>query len=168
MRNTGRTIVALITVLAACCLSAAPERGGAGDKAADKAGDKVGDKERIQGTWKYVSVLEQGREERMPEENRLVITADMLKMVYPGEERGFRYTIDPSKDPKEMDWIIEIDPGHPIRQLGIYSLEGDTLRICNTAAGKPRPTTFESKAGDFGGVWVLKRVAAPTSKRSGN
>jgi len=60
-----------------------------------------------------------------------------------------------------MDWIVETDPGHPIRQLAIYTLDGDTLKICSAAAGKPRPTRFESKPGDFGGLWILKRAAAP-------
>jgi uncharacterized protein (TIGR03067 family) len=118
------------------------------------------DRETIQGTWKFVSVLDQGKEQPWPDGNRLVITSDVLKIVYPKDDSmGWKYTIDPSKDPKEMDWLVEIDPGHPIRQLAIYSLEGDTLKICSTAAGKPRPTRFESKKGDFGGLWVLKRVA---------
>jgi len=124
------------------------------------------DKRTIQGTWKFVSVLDQGMEQQMPEGNRLVIASDSLKVVYPKDDpRGWKYTIDPSKDPKEMDWIVEIDPGHPIRQLAIYSLEVDTLKICSTAAGKPRPTKFESKKGDFGGLWVLKR-AAPSTKEA--
>ena len=100
----------------------------------------------------------------MPDGIRVVITSDMLKMVYPKETRGWKYTIDPSKDPKEMDWIVEIDPGHPIRQPAIYSLAGDTLKICHAAAGKPRPTKFESRKGDSGGVWVLKWVAPPVAQ----
>jgi uncharacterized protein (TIGR03067 family) len=123
------------------------------------------DGEKIQGTWKFASVLDQGAEQPWPDGNRLVITSDLMKIVYPKDDpMGWHYTIDPSKDPREMDWLAEETPGHPIRQLAIYSLDGDTLRICSTAAGKPRPTQFESKRGDFGGVWVLKRVTASTTK----
>ena len=43
---------------------------------------------------------------------------------------GWRYTIDPAKSPKEMDWIVEIDPGHPIRQLAIYSWTATRSKIC--------------------------------------
>jgi uncharacterized protein (TIGR03067 family) len=154
MRHFARTLVTLVTITSACYLSAAaPQKGGANDN------------ERIKGTWKFVSALDQGKEQPMPEGNRVVITSDVLKMVYPKDDSmGWKYTIDPSKAPKEMDWIVEIDPGHPIRQLAIYTLEGDTLKICSTAAGKPRPSKFESKKGDFGGVWVLKRVATPAAK----
>ena len=151
----ARAILTLAALTALFGMSAGPK-----DDAA-KA-----DKRTIQGTWKFVSVLDQGMEQQMPEGNRLVIASDSLKVVYPKDDpRGWKYTIDPSKDPKEMDWIVEIDPGHPIRQLAIYSLEGDTLKICSTAAGKPRPTKFESKKGDFGGLWVLKR-AAPSTKEA--
>ena len=121
------------------------------------------DKRTIQGTWKFVSVLDQGMEQQMPEGNRLVIASDSLKVVYPKDDpRGWKYTIDPSKDPKEMDWFVEETPGQSIHQPAIYVLEGATLKICSAAQGKPRPTKFESKRGDFGGLWVLKRVAPKT------
>jgi uncharacterized protein (TIGR03067 family) len=95
----------------------------------------------------------------------LVITSDVIKIVYSKDDpMGWKYTIEPSKKPKQMDWFVEEQPGHPIHQTAIYSLDGDTLKICSTAAGKSRPTRFESKKGDFGGLWVLKRVAPPTTK----
>jgi uncharacterized protein (TIGR03067 family) len=152
MSNFGRPLALLVAMVVANWLSAAPQQADSNDR------------DRIQGRWKFLSVLEQGEKQPMPEENRVVITPDLLKMVYPNEESGWKYTIDPSKNPKEMDWIVEIDPGHPIRQLAIYSLEGDTLTIASAAAGKPRPTTFESKKGDFGGVMVLRRDAEPVAR----
>src|SRR2546423_5574063 len=116
MERLGFLVVILAALL---CISAAP-----------KGNDAVADRQKIQGTWKFASVRDQGDEHPMPEGNRLVITADVMKIVYPKDDSmGWRYTLDPTKDPKEMDWIVEIDPGHPIRQLAIYSLEGDTLRI---------------------------------------
>ena len=138
---------AVLAVVSVCAVSAGPATRGAGDP------------ERIQGTWGFGSVVEQGKEQPMPKENRVVITPEVMKIVYPKDDpMGWRYTIDPAKSPKEMDWIVEIDPGHPIRQLAIYELDGDTLKICSAAAGKPRPTRFESKQGDFGGLWILKRT----------
>ena len=125
---------------------------------------KQDDLKNIQGTWQFVSMVVGGHEEQMPAENRLVITADLMKIVYPKDDpMGWKYTIDPSKDPREMDQYPEEDPGHPIHQKAIYSLDGDTLKINSAAAGKPRPTSFESKKGDFGGVWILKRVVTKPS-----
>jgi hypothetical protein len=57
-----------------------------------------------------------------------------------------------------MDTTHEIDPGKPIVQLAIYALDGDDLKLCLEAAGKPRPTRFESKKGDTTVMWVLKRA----------
>jgi uncharacterized protein (TIGR03067 family) len=45
--------------------------------------------------------------------------------------------------------------GH--RALGIYSVEGDKLRICWTERGKARPTEFATKPGSGFDLWVLKR-----------
>jgi uncharacterized protein (TIGR03067 family) len=154
MRETALTMLlaALFTAMAVCGMSAGP---------ATRGGD---DRDRIQGTWAFGSVIDQGKEQPMPKENRVVITPDTLKIVYPRDDpTGWRYTIDPTKSPKEMDWIVEIDPGRPIRQLAIYTLDGDTLKICSAAAGKPRPTRFESRKGDFGGLWILKRAAPPAT-----
>jgi hypothetical protein len=61
-----------------------------------------------------------------------------------------------------MDWFVEETPGQPIHQPAIYVLDGAKLKICSTAQGKPRPAKFGSKRGDFGGLWVLERVAQKT------
>ena len=64
-----------------------------------------------------------------------------------------------------MDWLPEVDPGHPILNPAIYTLDGDTLKIASSAQGKPRPKNFESKKGDFGGVWTLKREVLIAEKK---
>jgi uncharacterized protein (TIGR03067 family) len=155
-----RLILTLAAVSALFCAAAGPKEEAA-----------RADLDRIQGTWKLVSVLDQGREQPMPDGIRVVITSDALTTVYPkdgenkdGEKRGWKYTIDPSKNPKEMDWFVEETPGQTIHQPAIYVLDGATLKICSAAQGKPRPTKFESKRGDFGGLWVLERVAPKTKE----
>jgi uncharacterized protein (TIGR03067 family) len=136
---------------------------------ADRKEETNRDAERIRGTWAFVSNSVEGRDASFPADFRVVISADTIEVgseaAKPQDRTGFRYTLDSSKSPGEMEWLIELDPGHPIRQAAIYLLEGDTLKIASTAAGKPRPVDFVSRKGDFGGVWVLKRVApAPSTK----
>ena len=99
---------------------------------------------------------------KVPDDFRVVITADALSMN-PGKDADFsipkrKYTLDASKRLKAMDTSHELDPGKPIVQLAIYALDGDELKLCLARAGEPRPTKFESKAGDATVVWVLKRV----------
>lgn len=153
----ARLFPSLAVAAALICLSAAPQQ------AAPKP-----DSQAIRGTWKWVSVHEHGRKMPWPDSNRLVITSDFMNIVYPKKEdsMGWKYTIDPSKAPRQMDWFPEEEPGHPIHQMAIYSLEGDTLKIFSNAAGKPRPTQFQSKPGDWGDLWVLQRVITPRAVAS--
>jgi uncharacterized protein (TIGR03067 family) len=148
---------AMSLLLAALCICAA-----------DPGPPQKPDQERIRGTWQFVKMVSEGKEQEIPEGFRLVITAD--SMVTGKEDRegkgkdeerdrtAFKYTIDPGKSPRQMDWIIEIDPASPIRQMAIYSLENDTLKICSESAGRPRPGEFESRKGDTRTLWILKRM----------
>src|SRR5690242_5167415 len=82
---TSRTVLAagILAVMSICAMSAGP---------ATRAAD---DRERIQGTWGFVSVVDQGKEQPMPTANRVVITGDVMKIVYPKDDpMGWRYTID--------------------------------------------------------------------------
>jgi uncharacterized protein (TIGR03067 family) len=145
MRYLALGLLALVTT---CGVVAA-----AGDAA------ETPDAKSIQGTWEFVSIHDQGKQRDVPAGMRAIIKADALSFgVNKDDSMGCKYTIDPAKTPKQMDWFVEEDPGRPLHQPGIYKLEGDTLTVCMTAVGKPRPIKFESKAGDFAHLWVLKRV----------
>ena len=63
------------------------------------------------------------------------------------------YTTDPWQTPKTID--LKLSSGKT--QLGIYEVDGDVMKICFTAPGKPRPTDFQSKAGDHRTSAVWKR-----------
>ncbi len=71
-----------------------------------------------------------------------------------------RYTLDPKKDPAEID--ITANDGQPNRGVfaGIYKLDGDTLTMCVVVGppGTARPTRFESPAGSEARLVVFKRV----------
>ncbi len=55
------------------------------------------------------------------------------------------YEIDPSKSPRTIDFLIKKGGDAGKRQLGIYEVEGNTLRVCMAEPGsKKRPRTFEA------------------------
>src|SRR5262245_5526335 len=64
-------------------------------------------------------------------------------------ERG-KVVLKPSESPKTLDFVIKEsleDEDKGKTQLGIYELDGDTLRICVAKAGATeRPTSFRTKA----------------------
>jgi uncharacterized protein (TIGR03067 family) len=102
------------------------------------------EKEKLQGTWAAVSVVDNGRSES----TELLKT---LKLTIKGDKYIFRdgdwklsaaYKIDPTKKPKQMSITFEEGPKKGKTMLAIYSVEGDKLKICG---GDRRPTEFASK-----------------------
>lgn len=58
------------------------------------------------------------------------------------------YKIDASKTPRAIDLVITKGPDAGKRQLGIYEVDGDTLRVCLAEPGSgKRPRSFDTSAG---------------------
>lgn len=68
-------------------------------------------------------------------------------------------TIDPTKSPKEMDWVRSAGPDAGKTFRAIYEFTGpDEYRICFAPAGQDRPKTFTTKAGSGHTLHSWKRV----------
>jgi len=110
--------------------------------AAAVAEEKVkSDKDRLQGTWLPVSGEKNGK--KMPKEKyqdgKMVFAGNKVTLqVQAGEqEREGTFTLDPDKDPREIDFTF----GEQTHQ-GIYELKGTTLKVVFMERG--RPTEFAS------------------------
>jgi len=68
-----------------------------------------------------------------------------------------KFTLDPSKKPKSLDYQITGGANAGKTQLGIYELDGDTVKFCFSTPGTDRPTDFATKAGDGHTSSVWKR-----------
>jgi uncharacterized protein (TIGR03067 family) len=68
-----------------------------------------------------------------------------------------KFSIDPTKKPKAIDYMMIEGPTKGKTQLGIYELEGDTVKFCFAAPGKDRPAEFASKEGSQQTLSVWKR-----------
>src|SRR5687767_8590282 len=102
-----------------------------------------GNKDSIEGTWKIVSYLNSGKDVTEKSAKITFIFKDGKYLVKEGDKTLLQgtYKLDPSKSPKWID-IINPEIG---TFLGIYELEGDTLKICHgQPMGKERPTKFAS------------------------
>jgi uncharacterized protein (TIGR03067 family) len=134
----------------------------AGDKPQPKAAPS--DKDKLQGTWQMVSGEGEGMKEPAEFCKHFTYTfkGDGLRFrgdeTTPGADLEFSYTLDPKKTPKEIDLkLTKVPDNKGVRSVskGIYSLQGEELKLCYS--DEERPTKFETKPKDRTSLVVLKR-----------
>jgi uncharacterized protein (TIGR03067 family) len=109
------------------------------------------EQERLASTWDVVAVVIDG--EDTPVAGALkglhVVMTEDQRTVKAGTEVLAQgpYRIDPAARPREIDLTVTQGAfkGHVL--LGIYEVDGDTLRVCLALKGGPRPTEMASKSG---------------------
>jgi uncharacterized protein (TIGR03067 family) len=130
----------------------------AADNPQDPASKK--DLEGLQGTWKLVSAMQDGK--ALPEDKvkqtKIVFKADSFrfpKLAEYATSRAGTIKIDATKQPKEMDAVST----EKEVMLGIYELNGDNYKVCFAPTGKPRPSEFASTpgSGQILQVWERKK-----------
>ena len=117
-------------------------------------------REKLIGVWNGYAVEGKGENpDRGPVKLELTITKELIKAKqFKGKEvldlgEG-TFEIRPDMSPDHLDGDKKLDnPNRKEIWLGIYQLEGDTLKWC--VGRKTRPTEFETKQGAF--LLILKR-----------
>ena len=134
----------------------------AADDAPDGTAKRIeADLRQLEGTWRLVSSVANGRviPPDIIGENR-IIYEDGRKTVRVGNQvlvRNVKVTLDPTADPKQITESTSDNRGRVKAVHGIYQLEGDTLMTCITPAGKRAPRAFESKPGSGTTLQVFQR-----------
>jgi uncharacterized protein (TIGR03067 family) len=123
----------------------------------EAADASAADRAKMQGDWMAVSMMVNGSKLADDEAQILFRTVTgekytVFRFSNPIGQGTFK--IDATKRPKTIDstpagsrsaGAAATGKSKPI--LGIYELDGDTLKICNSLPGKPRPTDFAAKTG---------------------
>ena len=125
-----------LIILCVCVASIACE-----DKDRSRTKTQAKKTKELEGTWVAVAVIDHGVPENDPTKLKLIIEGDDFTYDVSGNAFSAKYSIDPNKDPKEMDVFIKEGPAKGKTMLAIYSLEGDKLKICG---GDDRPVDFVS------------------------
>ena len=119
--------------------------------------------ERMQGAWQLKALNREGDSEPLKG-----ITANM-QIVVEGDRRTVQagkavytqayYAIDPYAQPPAIDVIVTGGSMRGQTLLGIYSIEGDRMRVCLASAGRDRPRDFNPRAGSGQTLQELERVS---------
>ena len=121
------------------------------------------DQERMVGNW-YIVNDDSGRKGEMwvIDEDRILMHAKESSPI----TRHYFHRLDASKTPKQIDITVKKVNGPTIGIIrGIYSLDGDELRLCLAPMDKERPTAFPEKPGS-GEVLILQRNPPTTPKNA--
>lgn len=123
----------------------------------------VGDPEmaKLEGEWSMVSGEANGQ--AMPEEmvksgKRVAKNGETTITVNGQVYFKAKFTIDPIKKPKAIDYVMTEGPAQGRKLLGIYKVDGDTVTFCFAAPGKDRPTDLTAKEGSEQTLSVWKKT----------
>ena len=110
---------------------------------------------QLQGTWVMVSMEHQGKVSDGAKGSTITIAGNKMNWTWVAgnERRDSVIKVDATKTPKHFDQIEKFEDKEET-VLGIYQIDGDTLRICiplpdkdGSFAKAARPTAMDSKAG---------------------
>jgi hypothetical protein len=124
--------------------------------AADEKKDKAADK--LQGIWTVVSFVADGKENPKAKDDTVSFDGEKLVIKHKDGSHEATYKLDPAQKPKTIDITPSDGPNKDKVMKGIYSIDGDDLKVCWTEdPDKDRPKEFESKEGSGLRLATLKR-----------
>ncbi|MCI0462173.1 MAG: TIGR03067 domain-containing protein [Gemmataceae bacterium] len=122
--------------------------------------DAKKDLEKVQGAWVVTLMEEMGK--KAP--NEVIkglgaqIKGDRLTLSEQGKViMDFEIKLDPAQKPKAVDFTYLAGEDKGKKELGIYEIEGDTLKLCVNDGGKDRPKEFKTAADNTLNLVILKR-----------
>jgi uncharacterized protein (TIGR03067 family) len=136
-----RIFLSLVVIATLACVPACAGRG------QDEQSKK--DRAALQGEWEIVSAESNGEPPPpgLLDGARFAFSGDKLTLL--GKEGTFE--LDASKSPRQIDFVRGKS-----RQIGIYELDGDSLKLCVRPADD-RPKELKTKSRTDHSLFILKR-----------
>jgi len=130
-------------------------------------GDNDKDWDKLKGNWQAVEILTlDGNAVSADEVKAVKLTfagADRMTFTFAGKSIGkddYGVKLDASKKPKAIDLTSLDGKSKGAVLLGIYQLDGDTLKLCVASEPKinERPSRFTSEVGSKNFLYTFKRA----------
>lgn len=107
--------------------------------------DKKND-EKLQGTWTVTGAEREGKTLEKVHGDKLVLSGRNFTIKAHDTEMKGTFTVDATANPKVIDFKHTDGPHKDLTMEGIYTIEGDNLKLCVTEPGsKQRPSDFTTK-----------------------
>ena len=117
--------------------------------------DPKADLKRFEGVWKVTRAEKDGKAlpDEMLKDIKVTIAADRFTIKDGKDEDVAIIKVDASKKPGLIDFV----PADDVKQLapGIFTFEGETLKICWAKVGGERPKEFSSRAENENRLFIL-------------
>jgi uncharacterized protein (TIGR03067 family) len=117
------------------------------------------DLDRLQGTWKVVS-LEMDGQKMSGGGAQIVVRGNRFTSIAMGATYEGTVTVHRATAPKSFDLRFEQGPEKGNVNFGIYELDGDTWKICLATRGSQRPKEFAAPPGTGIALETLQRQTA--------
>lgn len=145
----------ILRVLALGVAVALVSAAGADDKAAKL------DPAKLVGTYTFVDGVKDG--EKAPADHlkalSFVVTKENMVLKTPDGDFKFKYSVDASKSPAQIDLeILEGPVGKGAKSKGIIALDGTTLKLAYSPTEGERPKDFECKKGSGAQGFTMKKA----------
>jgi RNA polymerase sigma factor (sigma-70 family) len=131
-------------------------------KAAEEVND---DKDKLQGTWLIMSGAADGDafSDEVVKGRKVVIENNRITEVEKGKNlTPSDFVLHTTKNPKAIDATPIDGDFKGMTHLGIYTLEGDDLKVCFGKSGDKRPNDFTCEKGSLRVLLVYKREVPKT------
>lgn len=116
---------------------------------------------RFQGSWQIESMVEDGKKFEAADLKGRTLFFGRDTFLFRREESGIQIgmlKVDPDKKLKTLNATVMRGPQKGDTLLGVYTLEGDVLKVCLHMAGEQRPTDFTAPTGSERVMMVCKRI----------
>jgi uncharacterized protein (TIGR03067 family) len=132
--------------------------------AAGPGNDEAKELKKLAGTWVLVSGEVDGKKlaDEHVRQSKITWKGSKAVLLTPHQSKEpiqGDISLDPTKKPRQMDWVRATEPGRGKKMHAIYEWLGeDQYRVCFSPPGKDRPSEFKTRPGSGHILHVWKRV----------